>query len=340
MKINAHSHLLPEPNQIPEFLKKNKLFTIDSDKRFMRQGDWSRPITHPSFFIKEKLKWMKNHGIDHAVVLCLSQLYCNGWKRKDTFDAIRFQNDFNSSIQEQYSQTFTCSFVVQPLYISDALKEIERCVSKLNLKVLCLPTHFISCDGKWISIADEQVDPIFELANKYSLSIQIHPYDAEKMVNLEDKFWRFHLVWMLAQCADTFHLFTLRGIPNKYPNIRTCFAHGCMLGIANYGRRLQGFDGRPDLFKETTNPRSFLIHKNLFFDTLVHDSFTLELMKKRVGVSQIVAGLDDPYPLGEMEDVGSSFPGRVIDYAVETGIISKQESNKIWKDNVLNWLGK
>ena len=41
-----------------------------------------------------------------------------------------------------------------------------------------------------------------------------------------------------------------------------------------------------------------------------------------------------------MEDVGSSFPGRVIDYAVETGIISKQESNKIWKDNVLKWLGK
>ena len=283
---------------------------------------------------------MKDHGIDHAVVLCLSQLYCNGWKRKDTFDAIKFQNDFNSSIQEQYSQTFTCSFVVQPLYISDALKEIERCVSKLNLKVLCLPTHFISSNGKWVSIADEQVEPIFELANKYSLSIQIHPYDAEKMVNLEDKFWRFHLVWMLAQCADTFHLFTLRGIPNKYPNIRTCFAHGCMLGIANYGRRLQGFDGRPDLFKETTNPRSFLIHKNLFFDTLVHDSFTLELMKKRVGVSQIVAGLDDPYPLGEMEDVGSSFPGRVIDYAVESGIISKNDSDKIWNQNVLNWLGK
>ena len=340
MKINAHSHLLPEPNQIPEFLKKKKLFSIDSDKKFMRQGDWSRPITHPSFFINEKLKWMKDHGIDHAVVLCLSQLYCNGWKRKDTFDAIKFQNDFNSSIQEQYSQTFTCSFVVQPLYISDALKEIERCVSKLNLKVLCLPTHFISSNGKWVSIADEQVEPIFELANKYSLSIQIHPYDAEKMVNLEDKFWRFHLVWMLAQCADTFHLFTLRGIPNKYPNIRTCFAHGCMLGIANYGRRLQGFDGRPDLFKETTNPRSFLIHKNLFFDTLVHDSFTLELMKKRVGVSQIVAGLDDPYPLGEMEDVGSSFPGRVIDYAVESGIISKNDSDKIWNQNVLNWLGK
>ena len=56
---------------------------------------------------------------------------------------------------------------------------------------------------------------------------------------------------MMAQCADTLHLFTLRDLPNKYPNIRTCFAHGGMLGIANYGRRIQGFDGRPDIFKDS-----------------------------------------------------------------------------------------
>ena len=86
--------------------------------------------------------------------------------------------------------------------------------------------------------------------------------------------------------------------------------------------------------------RGFLSHKNIYFDTLVHDSFTLELMKKRVGVSQIVAGLDDPYPLGEMEDIGTSFPGRVIDYALETGILNKKEASSIWYDNVLNWLGK
>ena len=340
MKINAHSHLLPEPNYIPSFLKKKNLFSIDSDKKFMRQGNWCRPITHPSFFVDEKLKWMNKNKIDHAVILTLSQLYCNGWNKTDAIDTIRFQNDFNYSIQNKYPKKFTCAFVVQPLYLKESLKEIEKCVNDYNLKVLCLPTHFLSKNNKWTSVADEYLDPIYEIANKYSLSIQIHPYNAEKMVNLEDKFWRFHLVWMLAQCADTFHLYTLRGIPNKYPQIRTCFAHGCVLGIANYGRRLQGFDGRPDLFEQANNPRGFLSHKNIYFDTLVHDSFTLELMKKRVGVSQIVAGLDDPYPLGEMEDIGTSFPGRVIDYALETGILNKKEASSIWYDNVLNWLGK
>ena len=106
MKINAHGHLLPEPHQIPNFLKEKKLFSIDSEKKFMSQGDWSRPITDSSFFLNEKLIWMKRHNIDHAVMLCLSQLYCNGWKKQDALDTIRFQNDFHASVQKDYRNKF------------------------------------------------------------------------------------------------------------------------------------------------------------------------------------------------------------------------------------------
>ncbi len=340
LRINGHGHILPEPHEIPKFMKDKKLFWIDEDKKFMRQGDWSRPITDPSFFFKEKLAWMEQYSIDHAVMLNLSQVYCNGWEKQDAVDAIRWQNDFNASIQLQRPDKFTCGFVVQPLYIDEALKEIERCVEILNLKLLCLPTHFLNSQEEWVSVADESVFPIYELANKYGLAIEIHPYDAEKMVKLKDIYWRFHLVWMMAQTADTFHIFALKNILNRFPNIRTCFAHGCMLGQANYGRRLQGFDGRPDLFEETSDPRGALGHKNLFFDSLVHDSYTLQLLKIRTGASQIVAGLDDPYPLGEMEGVARSYPGRVIDFAVEADILTQKEADAIWSHNVLRWLGK
>ncbi len=339
-KINGHGHILPEPSEIPQFMKDKGLFSIDDGKKFMSQGDWSRPITDPSFFFDEKLIWMDKYEIDHAVMLNLSQLYCNGWSRKDANDAIRWQNDFNGEVQKRRPDKFTCGFVVQPLYLDDALLEIERCVNVLNLRVLCLPTHFLNADGQWLSVVDESVFPIFEMANKYNLAIEIHPYDGEKMVKLKDVFWRFHLVWMMAQTADALHFYSLYDFVNKYPNIRTCFAHGCMLGQANYGRRLQGFDGRPDLFPGAQDPRATLGHPNLFFDTLVHDSYTLQLLKTRVGTSQIVAGLDDPYPLGEMEGVARSYPGRVIDFAVEVDILSQQESNEIWYDNVLRWLGR
>jgi aminocarboxymuconate-semialdehyde decarboxylase len=113
-----------------------------------------------------------------------------------------------------------------------------------------------------------------------------------------------------------------------------------MLGQANYGRRLQGWDGRPDLFEGTTDPRVALGHPNLFFDTLVHDAYTLQLIKTRAGANQILAGLDDPYPLGEMEGVARSYPGRVIDFAVEAEILTQTEADAVWYDNVLRWLGK
>lgn len=338
-RINGHGHILPEPNQVPKFMKDKKLFWIDDDKKFMRQGDWSRPITDPSFFLKEKLEWMEEYNIDHGVMLNLSQIYCNGWERQDTKDAIRWQNDFNAGVQLDNPDKFTSGFVVQPLHMDDALAELERCVTEHKMKLLCLPTHFLDANKEWKSIASEEVFPIYELANKHQLAIQIHPYDGEKMVNLKDQYWRFHLVWMMAQCADTLHLYTLNNIPNQFENIRTCFAHGCMLGIANYGRRLQGYDGRPDLFEGAENPRTSLGHPNLFFDSLVHDSYTLELLKRRVGASQIVAGLDDPYPLGEMEGVANSYPGRVIDFAVEVDILTQREADEIWRDNVLRWLG-
>jgi len=339
LRINGHGHLLPEPSEIPSFMREKKLFWIDNDKRFMRQGDWSRPITDPSFFYKEKVEWMQQYNLDHAVLLNLSQMYGNGWDKQDALDAIRWQNDFNASVQEKNPSLFTCGFVVQPLFTDEALLEIERCVEKLNLRLLCLPTHFLNANGEWISVADESVFPIYELAEHYKLAVEIHPYDAEQMVKLKDSYWRFHLVWMMAQTADTLHLFTLKNFLGRFPNVRTCFAHGCILGQANYGRRLQGLDGRPDLFVGATDPREALGHPNLFFDSLVHDSFTLQLIKTRAGASQIVAGLDHPYPLGEMEGVARSYPGRVIDFAVEAGILTQDEADDIWCDNVLRWLG-
>ena len=339
-KINGHGHILPEPSEIPKFMKEKRLFWIDEDKKFMRQDDWSRPITDSSFFFKEKIEWMEKNSIDHGVMLNLSQLYCNGWKKKDAYDTIRWQNDFNASVQERRPDKFTAGFVVQPLYLDDSLAEIERCVNHLKMNLLCLPTHFLNKDEEWLSVIDESTLPIFELANKYNLAIELHPYDAQKMIKLKDQYWRFHLVWMMAQTADSLHMYSLMDFVNKFPDIRTCFAHGCMLGQANYGRRLQGYDGRPDLFEDANDPRVSLGHENLFFDTLVHDSYTLQLLKTRVGSSQIIAGLDDPYPLGEMEGVANSYPGRVIDFAVESEILTQKEADEIWKDNVLRWLGK
>jgi len=341
MRINGHSHLLPYPHQIPTFMKEKEIFWVDEDKKFMLQKGWKRPVTDSSFFLNEKLEWMERNKIDHAVVLNLSQLYGNGLRMEEMKQVLRFQNDFNAEVQADHPDKFTCGFVVHPGFVKGALWEIERCVEKLNLKVLCLPTHYMDSIGTWRAIFDQDIEPILELADKYNLAVEVHPYDGEKFIKLENVSWRFHLIWMLAQCADAHHFFTLNGYQDKYPNIRVCFAHGGQLTQMNLGRRIQGFDGRPDLFEGKSHPRKAVGHPNIFFDTLVHDTESFELIVRRIkSTDQILMGLDDPYPLGEMEsDRQSSYPGKLLDLCVERDIITKKQHAEIWEDNVLRWLG-
>ncbi|MEE4244865.1 MAG: amidohydrolase family protein [Kangiellaceae bacterium] len=338
-RINGHGHLLPTPDQIPNFMREKKFFWVDEQRSHMHVGDWKRPITDPSFFLEAKVEWMEQSNIDHEVVLSLSQLYCNGVNEKDTFDIIRFQNDFNASVQHQHPDKFTTGFVVQPAHMEQALKETERCVKELGMKFLCLSTHYQHSSGEWLSVADESVAPLWQLVNDLAIAVQIHPYDAGKIVALKDHNWRYHLVWMMAQTADTYLMYSFNGLADKYPNLRTAFAHGAMLSQANYGRTVQGIEGRPDLFPGAHHPSETLQHQNVFFDTLVHDVHTLELMIKRAGVSQIVCGIDDPYPLGEMATVKNCYPGILLDQAVERGVLTQEQQDQIWLDNVIRWLG-
>ena len=80
-----------------------------------------------------------------------------------------------------------------------------------------------------------------------------------------------------------------------------------------------------DIFKKLQDPRKTLGHKNLYFDTLVHDSYTLDLLKKRVGTSQIIMGLDDPFPLGE------EIPGELIKLNTS---INTHVKNKLFSEHV------
>ena len=53
----------------------------------------------------------------------------------------------------------------------------------------------------------------------------------------------------------------------------------------------------------------------------------------------MVLGLDDPYPLGEMEsEPQSSYPGKILDLAVEREIIDQDEYDAMWSDNTVRWL--
>ena len=93
------------------------------------------------------------------------------------------------------------------------------------------------------------------------------------------------------------------------------------------------------MFEGKTHPRKAVGHPNIFFDTLVHDTDSLKLMIDRQGSNQVLMGLDDPYPLGEMEsEEQSSYPGKILDLAKDRAIINQTQYDQIWENNTLQWL--
>lgn len=340
IKIDGHGHLIPHPHEIPQFMKDKKIFWVSDDGRYMHQNNWKRPITDDSFFLEHKIEWLQKNEIDHEVILNLSQLYCNGLDKTTAYDVIRFQNDFNASIQANHGNFFTCGFVVQANFIDEAIKEIDRCVNEHGLQLVCLPTHYLNNDQQWKSIYNVDTIPLFEHIDKLGLAVQIHPYDGEKFIKLENEYWRFHLIWMCAQTADAFHYFSTLNFAEKFPHTRTCFAHGNQYGQVNIGRRKQGYYGRPDLFPDAVPPEENIQKLNVFFDSIVHDVYSFRLLIDRQTAEQVIAGIDDPYPLGEMETTKDSYPGKVIDEALAMGFINEVEHKKIWRENVLDWLAR
>jgi len=62
----------------------------------------------------------------------------------------------------------------------------------------------------------------------------------------------------------------------------------------------------------------------------------LQLLIKNQTPKKILMGLDDPYPLGEMEsEKQSSYSGKILDLAIKQNIINKDERDAIWEDNVI-----
>lgn len=346
--INGHGHVLPGPDQIPDSIKKAGYFDLvpslnDPKQLMMTQKfkDWSRPVTDNTFFAEAQVEWMSKWNIDHTIVITLSQLYCNGLPENITYDIISFQNDFQLQLQELYPSKFTCGFVVQPLYLDHALREIEK-RHKEGLSFLCLPTNYKDSEGGWTTSTDESCQEIYSLANDLGLAVQLHPYDYEDIIMLKNRHrrWPGHILSMPYLSAELWQEFIYEEIDLACPRARFAFSHGNMFSFATIGRKTHGYYGRPDLYRGCNRAPGYALNAtNMFYDSIVHDFKSIDFMMDKISHKQIIAGYDTPYPLGEVDGVKDSiYPGVTLDGAESLGYINSSQKVDIKGKNVSSWL--
>jgi aminocarboxymuconate-semialdehyde decarboxylase len=94
----------------------------------------------------------------------------------------------------------------------------------------------------------------------------------------------------------------LKGMFEKYPNLRLCLSHGGGLLAFNIWRLDHSYGLRPELKKTIPRkPSEYL--RQLYFDTIVHSVAALDYLVKIVGADRVVIGTDYPMAMGDFASV-------------------------------------
>src|SRR5262245_26730520 len=94
----------------------------------------------------------------------------------------------------------------------------------------------------------------------------------------------------------------LKGMFEKYPNLRLCLSHGGGLLAFNIWRLDHSYSLRTDLRKVVPRkPSEYL--KQLYFDTIVHSVAALHYLIQVVGADRVVIGTDFPMGMGDLSPV-------------------------------------
>jgi len=95
----------------------------------------------------------------------------------------------------------------------------------------------------------------------------------------------------------------LKGMFERFPNLRLCLSHGGGLLAFNIWRLDHSYSLRPGLKAAVPRkPSEYL--KRFYFDTIVHSIAALQYLINVVGADRVVMGTDYPMGMGDFDPVG------------------------------------
>lgn len=329
MKIDIHTHILPP--EIPKFKDKfgyggfielhqncgcNNADMVDDSGKFFRKVDEN------CYEPKARLVDCEEHKVDVQVLSTVPVMFSYWTKPQDGEYVSQFLNDHITGVVEDNPKRFIGLGTLPMQDPKLAVKELERCKS-IGLAGIEIGSHI----NEW-NLSDEALLPVFEACESLDMAVFVHPWDMMGKDRME-KYWLPWLVGMPAETSLAICSMIFGGVFERFPNLKTCFAHGGGSFPMTIGRIEHGFNVRPDLcaIDNKINPKEYL--GKFWIDSLVHDEKVLDYIVEVMGEDKICLGTDYPFPLGELA------PGSLI----EGSSLSDSVKEKLLSDNALNWLG-
>lgn len=249
---------------------------------------WSFELKPAFWDSKLFLEAQNDVHISHSVISPVPQLFL-----------YEFPSEITSELSSVYNNALLQLTKSQPMKIS-AFATVPLCSPKLAAQTLQtsmskgLKGAIIGpgCAGKMLS--DDFFIPFFEEANKQRAILFIHPLLSEdSRLNKKMMANLIGVPWETTVCGTDL---ILNGMLEKYTNIKFLFAHGGGFLPYQIGRLDKGYKQWKPVSAHLQAPPSEYL-KQCWFDSVLWNPNSIELLKKVTGTDRIVPGSDFPFDL-------------------------------------------
>lgn len=299
MNIDLHSHFFPiEALQSPgKYQDKAPTIVLDNGKLTVTSQIGMRSgLGVGAYDAEARIKSLDEMSIDLQAI-SPSPILLFYWE--EPVVAAHFSRKQNEAIQavvKQHPDRFVGFGSVPLQSISEAIAIAEEAKS-MGLKGLEIGN----------AVGDKPLDDsMFELffaaAQALDMLVFVHPLEGG--VDADDPLAGIlgNVLQFTFRTTLMVERMILKGMFEKYPNLRLCLSHGGGLLAFNIWRLDHSYGLRAELKKVIPRkPSEYL--KKLYFDSIVHSVAALQYLIQVVGADRVVIGTDYPMAMGDFEPV-------------------------------------
>jgi len=299
MNIDLHSHFFPvDVLQNPgKFENRAPKLTLNQGKLSVTSQIGSRPgLMAGAYDTSARIKALDDMKIDMQAI-SPSPILLFYWE--DAAVAAHFSRRQNEAIQnvvKKHPDRFI-GFGSVPLQSVSESIAIAQEAKSMGLKGLEI--------GNAVGekpLDDPGFEPFFQAAQELDLLLFVHPLEGG--LDADDPLSPIlgNVLQFTFRTTMMVERMILKGMFEKYPNLRLCLSHGGGLLAFNIWRLDHSYGLRPELKKIISRkPSEYL--RQLYFDTIVHSVAALQYLVEVVGADRVVVGTDYPMAMGDFDSV-------------------------------------
>ena len=299
MNIDLHSHFFPiEALQNPgKYESRAPKLALENGKLSVRSQIGFRPRLGPGAYDPAaRIRALDEMRIDLQAI-SPSPILLFYWE--DAAVAAHFSRKQNEAIQavvQRHPDRFV-GFGSVPLQSVAESTAIAQEAKSMGLKGLEI--------GNAVGdkpLDDPMFEPFFDAVQELDMLLFVHPLEGG--LDADDPLSPIlgNVLQFTFRTTMMVERMILKGMFEKYPNLRLCLSHGGGLLAFNIWRLDHSYNLRPELHQQAPRkPSEYL--KKMYFDSVVHSAAALQYLVQVAGADRVVIGTDYPMAMGDFEPV-------------------------------------